>query len=103
MRGRHEAELKKQGREKSERLKQYAQQGSCALIHVKTFLLGHIWWHDEDGSPGGVAEVTGFTTPNGCGWTAPTEPKAHGRVLSSASGWTTPTYSPTQNSSWSRC
>ncbi|WP_331446594.1 hypothetical protein [Streptomyces xanthochromogenes] len=31
------------------------------LIHAKMFLLGHLWWHDEDGSPSGVADVTGFT------------------------------------------
>ncbi|WP_159024471.1 hypothetical protein [Streptomyces scabiei] len=31
------------------------------LIHAKMFLLGHLWWHDEDGSPAGVADVTGFT------------------------------------------
>ncbi len=31
------------------------------IIHAKMFLLGHIWWHDEDGSPAGVADVTGFT------------------------------------------
>ncbi|MEU6381659.1 hypothetical protein [Streptomyces sp. NPDC046909] len=105
-------ELKKRGREKFERLKQYAQQGNgfpadvfaemtelvsrhdgpppvigpyaprtegllipsirsfgfrktggrpVPLIHAKMFLLGHLWWHDEDGSPAGVADVTGFT------------------------------------------
>lgn len=31
------------------------------LIHAKMFLLGHLWWHDEDGSPAGVVDVTGFT------------------------------------------
>lgn len=31
------------------------------IIHAKMFLLGHLWWHDEDGSPAGVADVTGFT------------------------------------------
>lgn len=31
------------------------------LIHAKMFLLGHLWWRDEDGSPAGVVDVTGFT------------------------------------------
>ena len=30
------------------------------IIHTKLALLGHLWWHDEDGSPAGVADVTGF-------------------------------------------
>ena len=30
------------------------------IIHAKLALLGHLWWHDEDGSPAGVADVTGF-------------------------------------------
>ncbi|MGW3653634.1 hypothetical protein [Streptomyces sp. NPDC000878] len=105
-------ELKKRGKEKFERLKQYAQQGNgfpadsfaemtelvssydgqppvigpyaprteglrvptirsfgfrktgsrpVPLIHAKMFLLGHLWWHDEDGTPAGVVDVTGFT------------------------------------------
>lgn len=29
------------------------------LLHTKMVLLGHLWWHDEDGS-GGVADVIGF-------------------------------------------
>ncbi|MFJ8746015.1 hypothetical protein ACIRL2_42500 [Embleya sp. NPDC127516] len=105
-------ESKKRGREKFERLKQYAQQGNgfpadvfaemtdlvsrydgpppvigpysprteglrvpairsfgfrkagnrpVPLIHAKMFLMGHLWWHDEDGSPAGVVDATGFT------------------------------------------
>jgi hypothetical protein len=30
------------------------------IIHAKLVLLGHLWWHDEDDSPAGVADVTGF-------------------------------------------
>lgn len=30
------------------------------LLHAKVALLGHLWWHDEDGGPG-VADVIGFT------------------------------------------
>ena len=30
------------------------------IIHAKLALLGHLWWHDEDDSPAGVADVTGF-------------------------------------------
>ncbi len=30
------------------------------ILHAKMFVLGHLWWHDEDGSPG-VADVIGFT------------------------------------------
>lgn len=29
------------------------------LLHAKIFLLGHLWWHDED-ALGGAADVTGF-------------------------------------------
>src|SRR5689334_14035983 len=32
------------------------------IIHAKLVLLGHLWWHDEDGSPA-VADVAGFTPP----------------------------------------
>jgi hypothetical protein len=30
------------------------------IIHAKLVLLGHLWWHDEDDSPAGVTDVTGF-------------------------------------------
>jgi hypothetical protein len=33
---------------------------SPPLIHAKLVLLGHPSWHDEDDSPVGVADVTGF-------------------------------------------
>jgi hypothetical protein len=29
------------------------------ILHAKLALLGHLWWHDEDGSPG-LADVIGF-------------------------------------------
>jgi hypothetical protein len=29
------------------------------ILHAKLALLGHLWWHDEDGSPG-FADVIGF-------------------------------------------
>jgi hypothetical protein len=29
------------------------------ILHTKLALLGYLWWHDEDGSPG-VADVIGF-------------------------------------------
>ena len=32
---------------------------SPPIIHAKLALLGHLWWHDEDDSPG-VVDVTGF-------------------------------------------
>jgi hypothetical protein len=34
--------------------------GSPPIIHAKLALLGHLWWHDEDDSPAGVADATGF-------------------------------------------
>lgn len=34
-------------------------ESSPPIIHAKLALLGHLWWHDEDGSPG-VADIVGF-------------------------------------------
>ncbi len=34
-------------------------ESSPPIIHAKLALLGHLWWHDEDGE-GGVADVVGF-------------------------------------------
>lgn len=34
-------------------------ESSPPILHAKLALLGHLWWHDEDGSPG-VADVVGF-------------------------------------------
>ncbi len=34
-------------------------ESSPPILHTKLALLGHLWWHDEDGD-GGVADVVGF-------------------------------------------
>lgn len=34
-------------------------EGLPPILHAKLVLLGHLWWHDEDGADG-VADVVGF-------------------------------------------
>ena len=55
------------------------------IIHAKLVLLGHLWWHDEDDSPAGVADVTGFE-PYRLWICRPTSRVHHGVAWSSATG-----------------